>query len=204
VPAGDLNLTRCPGILSYPDYSKVGSNHDRKFFQFAATGERRGSCDKRFLSGTLRRKVTGISGGLSRLVPKLPLGNARSRSSASYGACGVPSGSHTGLAKSKRSFEKARSQAGAWERGTKMAGSGAAAILAFFGVGPKKGLLVLLRQFALLPDVCPPHPRPLSRKARGVRELGWPAAMPDFIPPRPALRACLTFLGRSPKKSPLF
>jgi hypothetical protein len=85
-----------------------------------------------------------------------------------------------------------------------MAGSGAAAILAFFGVDPKKVPLVSLHQFPLLPTPGPLNPRPLSRKGRGVKELGWPAATLDSIPPRPALRAGLTFLGRSPKNSPLF
>ncbi len=43
----------------------MGSNPDGKFSQFVATGETKGSCDKRFWRGTLHYKVAGRSAGLS-------------------------------------------------------------------------------------------------------------------------------------------
>jgi hypothetical protein len=48
-----------------------------------------------------------------------------------------------------------------------MAGSGAAAILAFFGVEPKKVPVVLLRQFALLPTSGPLIPGPSPARGEG-------------------------------------
>jgi hypothetical protein len=77
----------------------------------------RGSCETRFFSHTLRRKVNAKNGGDSAglfLVHKLPLGDERPNEE-------------------------------------KMAADGLAAILAFFGVDPKKVPPVMLRQSALLP-----------------------------------------------------
>jgi hypothetical protein len=59
---GDFSVTRCPGIPSYPQFTKVRSDLDAVFFQIVATCEARGSCDTRFFEHTLRRKVFSEGG----------------------------------------------------------------------------------------------------------------------------------------------
>jgi hypothetical protein len=74
----------------------------------------------------------------------------------------------------------------------------------FFWVDPKKVATFLLDPFALLPTPWAPHPRPLSRKGRRVKDLEGPAAMLDSSLPSSHLRAPPTFFRWSPKKSPFF
>src|ERR1700722_13713210 len=64
---------------------------------------------------------------------------------------------------------------------------------------PQKSPPFLLRPSALCPTSATPHPRPLSRKRRGVKDLGQSAATLRCIPPRRALCPRPTFLA--PQKS---
>jgi hypothetical protein len=74
----------------------------------------------------------------------------------------------------------------------------------FFGARPKKVPPFLLRRFALLPTPWPLTARHLSRKGRGVKDLGQPAAMLDSSLRLSPLRGPPTFFGWTPKKSPFF
>jgi hypothetical protein len=149
-----------------------------------------------------------------RLVLRPPFGNASSRSSAPYGAISVRRGLQAGSAKGKRGLRGVsiskqelgnEDNEGTLPLGShaRMAGGGAAAILAFFGVDPKKVLHVLLRQSLLLPTPWPLTPGPRAQGARGERVRTVRRVL-DSTPPRAALRPRPTFLGRTPKKVPLF
>ena len=109
-------------------------------------------------------KIGGDSGGLSGvrqgggptfLAHKLPLGNAIFRSSAARCALGVPRGLLGRPAKAKRELRGGPfPQQEPWNERLneeKMAVGGLAAILAFFGVDPKKVPLVLATASAICP-----------------------------------------------------
>ena len=74
----------------------------------------------------------------------------------------------------------------------------------FLGAHPKKVTAVALRPFALFRIARTPHPRPLSRKGRGVKDLEESARRIDSSRHALASRPRPTFLGRAPKNSPLF
>ena len=170
----------------------------------------RGSCETRFFSDTLRRKVDSKSGGDSAglfLVHKLPLGNAISRSSAAWCALGVPRRLLGRPAKATRELrgEAVLKQQLGDERPNEeeMAVDGLAAILAFFGVDPKK-----------VPHVC----SALSPSGRPAEHLS-PAALPqgergegltnkagthDSGCRTPDAGDRRTFFGWTPKKAPFF
>jgi hypothetical protein len=73
----------------------------------------------------------------------------------------------------------------------------------FWG-GPKKSPRSWLRCSALCPTSWHAHPRPLSRKWRGVNELEVPMATLDLTSWAQARRRGPTFFGWTPKKSPFF
>src|SRR5580658_9279530 len=72
----------------------------------------------------------------------------------------------------------------------------------FFGVDPKKVPLFLLRRSTFCQTTWPPHPRPLSRKGRGEKDLDESAGTPGSISRPPALCPRPTFFAPTPKKSP--
>jgi hypothetical protein len=74
----------------------------------------------------------------------------------------------------------------------------------FFGAHPKKLPPFLLDRSALLRRPGPPHPRPLFRKARGVKDLEEAAAKAQLhLSPRNRPPSA-DFFWVDPKKVPLF
>jgi hypothetical protein len=133
-----------------------------------------------------RKKFWAILVSL-RLVPKLPLGNANSRNSASHGAIGVPRGPRTGPAKAKRELRgSAHSQAELGNEETRKARGGGT--------------------FLRPPWGGPSFFRSRPKKSRGCREEGegieaGPRAGVTFFRHRTSDAGRRTYLACTPKKS---
>jgi hypothetical protein len=74
----------------------------------------------------------------------------------------------------------------------------------FFGLDPKKLPPFLLGRSALCPTRRPPHPGPLSRKGRGVKDLREAVGTQEFIRRSCPTTGAGTFFWWTQKKSPFF